>query len=104
MSFNGTEGKVISLADGAEITQNWRNEHANESKAVFFGKDHIEDLLRQTGCVGIRIYYAINESNDYTMVLVGTNEDEDDMTELVIDTGMRCPPRCAQPNSLNGNE
>lgn len=104
MSFNGTEGKVISLADGATMTQDWRNEHASATKAVFFGKDHIEDLLRQDGCVGIRIYYAINESNDYTMVLVGANEDQDDMTEIVINAGFRCPIVCGQANTLNGSE
>lgn len=104
MSFNGTEGKVISLADGATMTQDWRNEHATTTKAVFFGKDHIEGLLRQDGCVGIRVYYAINESNDYTMVLVGVNEEENDMTEIVINAGILCPPQCSQPNDLTGSD
>ncbi len=102
MSFNGTEGKVISLADGAEMTQDWRNEHATQTKAVFFGKDAIESLLEQPECVGIRMYYGINESNDYTLVLVGVTEDEDDMTEIVINAGVRCPSFCGQGNTLNG--
>jgi hypothetical protein len=103
MAFNGTEGSPISPEQAGEWTQNWRNNNARAKKAVFFGRAQIENLLSQTGCMGIRMYFATNNSGEQTLVLVGANNKEDDMSELVIDSGILCPPRCGVSNALNGN-
>lgn len=103
MSFKGTEGGPISLQLAGEWTQNWRTNHPGAKKGLFIGRDAIEDLLNQEGCMGIRIYFAINNEDAHTAVLVGAGTDEDDMTEIVVDMGVSCPPFCGNNNVLNGN-
>lgn len=103
MAFNGSEGAPISIQQAEEWTQNWRNNNSGATKGVFFGRDEIENLLSQSGCMGIRMYFAINNDDEHTLVLVGADAGEDDITELVMDSGLLCPPRCAKPNKLNGN-
>ncbi len=103
MAFNGTEGSTISLQQAGEWTENWRNNYPSESKAVFFGREALEDLLGQTGCMGIRIYFAINNNDTVTAVLVGADAHHDDITELVFDAAVICPIICSKENALNGN-
>lgn len=101
MSFNGTEGSIISLNDAAELTANYRRENPSTINAYFFGKEKINDLLDQTGCMGIRIYYGIDEDGKPKLILVGAESDEDDILDLIIDAGKGCPVNCGTANDLN---
>ena len=100
MSFNGTEGGPIDLDDGATLTGNYRAA-GNTELGAFYGKDILRQILDQEGCMGIRIYYGEDKNGKKEMVLVGANANEDDMLELVADSGRKCPPYCGAPNSLN---
>jgi hypothetical protein len=95
MAFNGTEGAPIPLATAAEWTANYRNNHPNSTKAHFFGKDILQKILAQEDCVGIRMYYALNDAGEQQLVLVGANAHENDQTTgIVADLSSPCPPRC----------
>ena len=101
MSFNGTEGGPIDLNDGATLTGNYRAA-GNTELGAFYGKDILRQILDQEGCMGIRIYYGVNKkTGKKEMVLVGADANEDDMLELVADTGSRTPPYSGASNSLN---
>lgn len=101
MSFNGSEGGAITLADGAELTANYRHNFPERTLAHYYGRDILNRLLAQEGCVGIRIYYGIDEDQNPQLVIVGVDSDENDLVELVADTSVPCPNYCSIPNALN---
>jgi hypothetical protein len=95
-------GSEITLAEGSVMTAEFRKDHPNATKAVYYTADVYEDLLAQTGCVGIRIYNAINEDGKLTNVLVGVDRDGNDLyTGKIYDHGLPCPPVTLQSNPLN---
>lgn len=95
MAFNGNEGEVITLTQGKNWTKNFRNAHPNEIKAHFFGKNKLNQILNQSGCVGIRIYNAIDDQGKKVLVLVGVDDQERDLTNgIILERSMPCPPMC----------
>jgi hypothetical protein len=61
----------------------------------------LQELLDQEGCMGIRMYYGLDEHGKKELVLVGADADQNDMTELVADLSMPCPSICGVANALN---
>ena len=100
MSFDGTEGGSITLAAASDLTAEYRRLNSGATIAHFFGKDIIEDILEQTGCKGIRIYYGIDDEGGKELILVGADSDEDDMTSLVADLSLPCPNTCSKSIDL----
>jgi hypothetical protein len=103
MPFTGNENHQISLQDAAELTANFRNSHPiGTTIGLFYGKATIQSILNQPNCVGIRIYYAQDANNESTMVIVGTDANENDMENgILAEYGIKCPNNCSNPNSLN---
>lgn len=102
MSFDGKEDHEISLLEAAEMTANYRTENPEDVKAHYFGKDAIKAILDQTDCVGIRIYYGIDSSEKKHLIVVGVDEDENDLYEgLLAERSLACPPYCSSNNPLN---
>ncbi|MCR9171794.1 MAG: hypothetical protein NXI10_04840 [bacterium] len=101
MSFDGTEGGSISLTAGAALTAEYRKQNPGETKGHFFGKDILQDILDQEGCMGIRMYYGLDQDGNKELVLVGADANENDLTSLVADLSLPCPGVCGNANSLN---
>ncbi len=103
MSFNGNEGDFITLREGSEMTKRYRNTiQPGEVIGVFMGKEKLKAILDQSECKGIRFYFAKNESNENTLVLVGADSGENDLVDgLIAEYAYPCPPRCSKPNGLN---
>jgi hypothetical protein len=100
-NFNGYEGTPISLSTASDWTKNYRDEFPGELLGHFVGKERVLELLAQTDAIGIRIYYAINDSGKRNLVLVAAKANKDDITTLVIDNLTNCPDLCGKPNQLN---
>lgn len=101
MAFNGTEGGQISLLTGSIMTAEYRSQNPDETLGHFYGKEILNELLDQSGCMGIRIYYGIDEDGNKELVLAGADASENDMTALVVDLSKPCPNRCSRANALN---
>ena len=102
MAFDGTEGGEITLQQAAVLTAEHRLRNPTAHKGHFFGKDILNKILEQEGCMGIRMYYGLDkDSGKRELVIVGADEDEDDMLELVADFSQACPTRCSDSNYLN---
>ena len=99
--FNGSEGSLISAATAGQWTKNYRDAHPTWIKGHFFGKNKIGDLLRQTGSMGIRVYYAIDDSGVQQLIMVAAKANKDDMLEQVLDMSIPCPDQCGANNVLN---
>lgn len=102
MSFNGTEGAPIALTQAADWTANYRATiTSGETKAHFFGRDILEKILQQEGCMGIRIYYAQDDEGAKQIVLVGADASEKDQTDgTIAEFSVKCPAVCDNSSPL----
>lgn len=84
-----------------------------------FDRVAIDRLLALPGCVGIRIYTGLDEEYKIRLILVGVNDQGEDLiipgtnTESlttstilptsgeVVEEGLRCPPVCPTTTILN---
>lgn len=103
MAFTGNEGEQISLATAHDWTKNYRISVAQgDTQAHFFGMNIINSILAQTGVVGIRMYYAIDDNGAKQLVLVGSDANEDDLYNgIIADKSIGCPSICGAANALN---
>ena len=102
-NFKGTEGEFITEQQARKMTSVYRNSKYHGElggiNAYFFGKDKIDQILKQKDVKGIRVYYGIEYDETGKpvpqIVLIGTNADGRDITEgLILDNGWPCPPFC----------
>jgi hypothetical protein len=96
MAFTTSDGEFISLDDAKTWTANHRNsENYNGVKALFYGKAKVAQILQQQGCVGLRVYYAIDDQGLPVLVLIGTDAEGNDIeSSLILERGIICPPNC----------
>ena len=79
-----------------------------------FDRAAFDQLLAQEGCVGIRIYYGMDEESNVKLVAVGVDENDQDILKansninqiksaetdepvFALSDGLRCPPYCTPP-------
>ena len=103
MSFNGDEGTVVTLKEASVWTANYRkNIPVGGTIAHFVGKNKLNMILQQKDCVGVRIYYGIDEKGNKNLVLVGADANENDLANgVIVEYFPKCPPKCSSANSLN---
>lgn len=102
MAFNGTEGAPIKLSTASEWTSNYRKDNPEGIKAHFFGRDILERILAQEGCMGIRIFYAIDDAGTQQLILVGADSSENNQVAgIVADLSVPCPLQCGNADALN---
>lgn len=102
MSFTGDEDHTITLDQAAAWTKNYRGKSPNEVQGHFFGRTAIKNILAQANCVGIRIYYALDEKGQKQLIVVGVTSEENDLyTGLLAERSNPCPPICGVKNPLN---
>lgn len=105
MSFTGHEGQSITLTEASTLTENYRNANDNETGLIlahFIGINKINLILAQEGCVGIRTYYGIDENGKKSIVMVGVDSSENDLSDgVILDQAISCPSHCGVQNSLN---
>jgi hypothetical protein len=95
-------GSIISLTTASGMTATFRKNFPNVTTAVHYTSNVYKDILSQKGCVGIRIYNAVDESGNMTNVLVGVDAKGNDLYNgKIYDDGERCPPICSINNPLN---
>ena len=116
----------ITLQTGIDMTTLYRQERENILAAAYknqnilplsetFDRAAIDAILGQTGCTGFRIYYGMTEDLLVHAILVGVNENNEDILpssknvlsdsattdEAILEQGVRCPEDCAPPSPLN---
>lgn len=68
-------GGPISLEKVRLWTNNYRKINDKDiTTSHFFGREVIEKILAQTGCVGIRIHYAVDDRNHKQLILSGVDK------------------------------
>jgi hypothetical protein len=102
MAFTGNEDHDIPLQTAAEWTKNYRTNNPGQTQGHYFGKTAIDAILAQAGCVGIRIYYALDELGAKQLIITGVDAHENDLYNgLLAERSQKCPPTCGMMNPLN---
>ena len=99
--FDGKEGGRITLAEGAALTEAFRNRYSGQPIARFFGITNLQSILNQSGCKGIRMYFGEDTSGQLQLVLCGADENGNDMLNVIVDLSVGCPSICGSSNDLN---
>jgi hypothetical protein len=93
----------ISLDAAAALTRRYREGAGKDPvKAGAFHADQVKQLLAQTGCVALRIYYARQEDSTPAMVLVGLDANDQELSGMLLEFCFPCPPFCTDGSALNG--
>src|SRR6267154_3970598 len=118
-SFDGTEGDPLSLMKAKQWAAHYRDKNPGSTQAHFFGLEIIKQILAEPGCVGIRMYYAIDDNGRKQILLVGASANGDnllpstsassfasfslfsdpDADNIIADFSWPCPTYCNPPQA-----
>lgn len=82
--YSGKEGRFVPLSLSKKWVANFRKSNPKHTHAFYFGCELFENLLKEPGCVGIRIYYAQDDDGSPKMVLVGVDKSGRDILKKSI--------------------
>ena len=79
-------GEEISHELGALMVKDYQVANPTDVKAYYIGRNIIDLILSQPGCVGIKFYNAYNEEGQKTLVYVGVDEAGKNLLEYSVVT------------------
>ena len=79
-----TIGEEISHELGNEFMSSFRKAYPTELAGYTVGRNIIDAILAQPGCVGLRFYNALNEAGEKTMVYVGIDAEGKDILKRTV--------------------
>lgn len=96
MPIDKHTGEFIDLTEAKEMTNAYQAAFPTEPKCFFFGKDKLQSVIDQEGCIGVRMYRGFDVvRNEQNVVIVGVDASGNDMTDgLLLDKGVMCPQNC----------
>jgi len=102
-SYTGNEDHAVSLDQAVRYIHSFKaNPETPSVNGGYFGRGVFEKMLSQSGCAGIRYYYAKGDSGVATLILVGVDSSGNDLYGGVLaEKTWPCPPYCSAPNPLN---
>jgi hypothetical protein len=68
-------GEEVGLELGTQMVTNYRQANPTDVQWYMIGREIMEKILAQPGCVGMKFYNAYNEAGEKTLVYVGINQD-----------------------------
>src|ERR1700761_1494998 len=77
-------GEEISHELATDFVKSFRSAHPDEIAGYTVGRNIIDQILAQPGCVGLRFYNALNEAGQKTLVYVGIDADGKDIVEQTV--------------------
>lgn len=108
--YDGSDGGRIDLATASQWALNYRNDHPGETRSHYFGRQVLDQILAQSDCKGIRIYYAKNDNNEKELLVVGVDGAGRSMFPVssgiapgdysIMDISFPCPPICPPGSDL----
>ena len=79
-------GEEISHELGAQMVKDYQVANPTDVKAYYIGRNIIDQILAQPGCVGIKFYNAYNEIGEKTLVYLGVDESGKSLVEYTVVT------------------
>jgi hypothetical protein len=104
-TFSGAEGDPIPFETAKTWISNYQSGNPIGTKAHFFGFEILKQILAEPTCVGIRMYYALDDKGQRQIILVGVNADGENLLpqsqslrdgdgNIVADASYPCPSFC----------
>jgi hypothetical protein len=81
-----TVGEEVGLELGDKMVLSYQQKNPDDVFAYEIGRDIIDQILAQPGCVGIKFFNAYNEEGEKTLVYVGLDNTRKTMTEITLVT------------------
>lgn len=73
--LSGLEGMPIPLNLARQWIMNFKQTTSNDETSHYFGENIILRILAANRCVGIRAYVGLDDNDQLQLVLVGVDED-----------------------------
>jgi len=80
--FTASVGAEIGIELGAQFISAYRKANPSDVTSYYVGRNILEQVLAQPGCVGLRFYNAYNEAGEKTLVYVGVTAEGADMLSV----------------------
>ena len=77
-------GEEVGLALGTEMVKNYREANPTDVQWYMVGREIIEKMLAQPGCVALKFYNAYNEAGEKTLVYVGIDQNGKAILEFSV--------------------
>ena len=74
-------GEEVGLELGAQMVKSYQEANPTDVKSYMIGREIIEKILAQPGCVGLKFYNAFNEEGQKTLVYVGVDTNGNSIVE-----------------------
>lgn len=82
-------GEDIGLAEGIQLVKAFAEANPEATKGYYIGRNIIDQILSQPGCVGINFRKCLTDLNEEHLVYTGVDADGKDILEysVVTNTG-----------------
>ena len=96
VSSTGYKNQIISFQDAMGILKTSERIAASDAViAQYFGKDLVDKILAQPGCVRVRMYYGKHANGKPGVLILGVNKYGKDMVSGILAMPTKpCPPYC----------
>ncbi|HVG40021.1 MAG TPA: hypothetical protein VM888_00320 [Chitinophagaceae bacterium] len=82
LELTASVGEEIGQELGTQMISTYRSANPTDVLCYYVGRNILEQVMAQPGCVGIKFYNAYNEVGQKTLVYVGVNANGDDMLSI----------------------
>ena len=79
-------GEDIGLAEGIKLVNAFAAANPEATKGYYIGRNVIDQILSQPGCVGINFRKCLTEINEEHLVYTGVDADGKDIIEYAVVT------------------
>ncbi len=93
----------ISLTEASTMTHAFQNAQQFQGMTIACMMDNnsYQEVIDQPGCVNLRTYFALDDQNNLTIVLVGVNALGQDMVNgIILERSTRCLVLCDHNSPL----
>jgi len=77
-------GEDIGLEEGIQLVKNFRDANPDATPGYFIGRNIIDQILSQPGCVGIKFRKCLNNNNEEHLVYTGVDAEGKDILEFCV--------------------
>ena len=92
----------IGLTEARNMIGRHRRANPGCIGASAFTKVALDRVLLQEGCVGVRMYFGLNEDGTPSLILVGVDVFGNDLDDgELVERGFPCPPFCPTDSALD---
>lgn len=82
-----TIGEEIGLELGTQMVKGYQKANPSDVHSYLIGRDIIDQILAQPGCVGIKFFNALNEQGEKTLVYLGVDKSGEAILQISVVNG-----------------